>query len=238
MSSYQQSFMSYPNMSQQMPQQMPQQTYMSYPNMMQQMPQQMPQQMAQQTYVQQNMPPSVNWGMPTATTELISKTPVGTHMFTPNTVETSHVDTGASKNVIAQGNLIPGSNENIVIGGTLKEPDLLHNKKINFQRHPVQLTNNPVNNPYIVNNLQRTVSQNSMPINSHVFQPQTREVARVVQGRTERTSVVGPYGPNGENIEVGGILEHPSVVETYRQQLPTQDVNVVGGNHAHQLPYH
>ena len=230
MSSYQQSFMSYPNMSQQMPQQMPQQ-------MSQQMPQQMPQQMSQQTYVQ-NMPPSVNWGMPVATTELVSTTTIGPHMFTPNTVETSHVDTGASKNVIAQGNLVPGSNENITIGGILKEPDFLHNKQINFQRHQVQLTNNPVNNPYIVNNLQRTVSQNSMPINSHVFQPQTRDLTQVVQGRSEKTRVFGPYGPNGENIEVDGLLEHPSVLRTYRQQLPTQGVNVVGGNHGESLPYH
>jgi hypothetical protein len=237
MSSYQQSFMSYPNMSQQMPQQsygqsMPQQSYG------QSMPQQSyGQSMPQQSYGQ-SMPPSVNWGMPVATTELVSTTTVGPHMFTPNTIETSHVDTGSSKNVIAQGNLVPGSNENITIGGTLKEPDRLHNKQINFQRHPVQLTNNPVNNPYIVNNLQRTVSQNSIPINSHVFQPQTRDLAQVVQGRTERTRVFGPYGSNGENIEVDGLLEHPSVIKTYRQQLPTQGVNVVGGNHGESLPYH
>jgi len=225
MSSYQQ--MPYSNMSQQMPQQM------AYSNMSQQMPQQMA-----YSNMSQQMPPSVNWGMPTATTELVSTTTIGPHMFTPNTVETSHVDTGASKNVIAQGNLVPGSNENITIGGTLKEPDFLHNKQINFQRHPVQLTNNPVNNPYIVNNLQRTVSQNSMPINSHVFQPQTRDLTQVVQGKSEKTRVFGPYGPNGENIEVDGLLEHPYVLKTFRQQLPTQGVNVVGGNHGESLPYH
>jgi hypothetical protein len=182
----------------------------------------------------QYAPASVNWGVPNQViTTLVSQTPVGQHMFKPDPITQTDIHRGNTNPIVAQGNLIPGSNEMITASGNLKEPDVAHRKTSIYPEHPVLFTDQPSYSPSAVDTLPRNVNHSAQPITEHYFYPNEQMYSRLVPGIKEKTRVAGRYGEKGEVVEVDGIITHPDVLQTYKMQIPASAVNPLDAHPNH-----
>jgi hypothetical protein len=150
----------------------------------------------------------------------VSAQPVGQATFDPDPVtQVSYVQPPPERRTVI-GPYGPGGQE-VQVTGVYKPPVVREAVTTDIQEHPV-ITQGNVSASNVVTQPQRlpqSVSVSAQPVGQATFDPDPVTQVSYVQPAAERRTVVGPYGPGGQQIQVTGVYKPPVV-----RQAVTTDI--------------